>query len=106
MKEPVGVCQPASSATSIYHLLRGQIQALEATGCEVTALAGRDEFSIKVANCGIQIDVAPMVRELSPFRDLSTLIWLVRYFKRGHFDIVHTHTPKAGLLIPLAARLP
>jgi glycosyltransferase involved in cell wall biosynthesis len=105
MKEPVRVCQAASSATSIYHLLRGQIQALEAAGCEVTALSGRDEFSLKAANCGIQIDIAPMVRELSPFRDLSTLIWLVRYLKRGHFDIVHTHTPKAGLLIPLAARI-
>jgi glycosyltransferase involved in cell wall biosynthesis len=102
---PIRVCQAASSATSIYHLLRGQIQALSAAGCEVRALSGRDEFTIKAADSGIAIDVAPMVRELSPWRDFAALLWLVRYFKRSRFDIVHTHTPKAGLLVPMAARM-
>lgn len=105
MKEPVRVCQAASSATSVYHLLRGQIQALTEAGCEVRALSGRDGFSAKMRNTEIAWDVAPMVRELSPFRDFVTLLWLIRFFKRGRFDIVHTHTPKAGLLVPMAARM-
>ncbi|MGA2084594.1 MAG: glycosyltransferase family 4 protein [Terracidiphilus sp.] len=101
----VRICQAASSGVSIYYLLRGQIQALVSAGCDVRALSGRDEYSIKAVNAGISLDIAPMVRELSLWRDFAALLWLVRYFKRNRFDIVHSHTPKAGLIVPLAARI-
>ena len=38
-------------------------------------------------------------------RDLGALARLLRHFRRGTFDIVHTHTPKPGLLGQLAARM-
>lgn len=50
-------------------------------------------------------DEGPICRELSPCRDVYALTWLVRYFRHHRYDVVHTHTPKAGLIGPLAARL-
>ncbi|MBL9188116.1 MAG: glycosyltransferase family 4 protein [Opitutaceae bacterium] len=44
-------------------------------------------------------------RAVSPLRDLRALLALRRLFRREHFDLVHSFTPKAGLLAMLAARL-
>jgi glycosyltransferase involved in cell wall biosynthesis len=102
---PIRVCQAASAAISVYYLLRGQIQALAAAGYEVRAVSGADDWTAKNVSVGLVADIAPMVRELSPVRDAIAFVWLVRYFRRWRFDVVHTHTPKAGLIAPLAARI-
>lgn len=44
-------------------------------------------------------------RKVSPWRDLFALYQLVRLFRRYNFKIVHSVTPKAGLLAMLAAFL-
>ena len=46
-----------------------------------------------------------MTRNLTPLADLVSLWRLWRVMRRERFTIVHTHTPKAGLLGQLAARL-
>jgi glycosyltransferase involved in cell wall biosynthesis len=46
-----------------------------------------------------------MTRQFTPFADLVSLWQLYRVLKRERFTIVHTHTPKPGLLGQLAARL-
>lgn len=47
----------------------------------------------------------PMERHISPLRDLKALLRLVRVFRRERPLMVHSMTPKAGLLCMLAARL-
>ncbi|MFN3639958.1 MAG: glycosyltransferase, partial [Flavobacterium sp.] len=44
-------------------------------------------------------------RQIAPLSDLKALLQLYVYFKKNRPDIVHTHTPKAGLLGMLAARM-
>ena len=46
-----------------------------------------------------------LVRELSPFKDLMAVIKLRRFFKQEQFDVVHTHSSKAGIIGRLAAHL-
>ncbi len=44
-----------------------------------------------------------LTREICPFNDLKALFDLYNYFKREKFDIVHTHSSKAGIIGRIAA---
>ena len=46
----------------------------------------------------------PMARKIAPFSDLKSLFELIRIFRKEHPDMVHSITPKAGLLSMMAAR--
>lgn len=50
-------------------------------------------------------EVAELVRDISPVKDLVALLKIYRIIRRGRFDIVHTHSSKAGILGRVAARL-
>lgn len=63
---------------------------------------GSIEDTVRAA--GIEILREPaLVRPIAPVRDLLALHRLTRLFRRRKYDIVHTHTSKAGLLGRLAA---
>ncbi|RDI76250.1 Glycosyltransferase [Gaiella occulta] len=49
--------------------------------------------------------IPQLVREPSPRSDLVALARLYRLIRAGRFDVVHTHTSKAGVLGRLAAQL-
>lgn len=54
---------------------------------------------------GIRVEAININRNISLFKDLKTLYKFYTFFKKEKPEIVHTHTPKAGLLGMLAARL-
>jgi glycosyltransferase involved in cell wall biosynthesis len=58
----------------------------------------------KFENEGIKVRVINMVREVSPLRDALSLLQLYFYLRGRSFDVVHTHSSKAGMLGRLAAR--
>jgi glycosyltransferase involved in cell wall biosynthesis len=54
---------------------------------------------------GVETIGVPMTRAITPVKDLKALWQLYRIFKKEKPLIVHTHTPKAGLLGMMAAKL-
>jgi len=50
-----------------------------------------------------RIEFASLRREISPLHDMRALLALIRLLRTRRFDIVHTHTSKAGALGRLAA---
>lgn len=73
---------------------------------EVTAISSDHGTLEKIGKkLGIRTHAIEMTRKITPFRDLQSLWQMYRYFKKENPDIVHTHTPKAGLIGMLAARL-
>jgi glycosyltransferase involved in cell wall biosynthesis len=50
------------------------------------------------------IEMPDLVREVSPLRDLAAFRQLWRLIRDRRYDIVHTHTAKAGMLGRFAAR--
>lgn len=53
---------------------------------------------------GISATVVPFAlhRKIAPFQDLCAFFNLILFFRRNHFELVHSITPKAGLLAMLA----
>ena len=98
------VAQVAAADISIEVLLAPQIRALQAAGHEVTAVCGPGPRVEHIRAAGIAVEVVDMHRELSPAADLRCLRQLRALFRERRFDVAHTHTPKAGILGPIAAR--
>lgn len=84
---------------------RGLLRELSAD-YEVIALASPDSHLAELGRReGVKAVGVRMKREISPFSDLLSLVRLIRVLRRERPDILHTMTPKAGLLGMLAARL-
>jgi glycosyltransferase involved in cell wall biosynthesis len=77
---------------SLEKLLSGQIRYMEEKGFEMyTASFG--EFNYKS-----HYNITHLRRAIKPFHDILALVQIIRLILRVKPDIVHTHTPKAGLL--------
>ncbi|NYI50807.1 glycosyltransferase family 4 protein [Macellibacteroides fermentans] len=71
---------------------------------EVIGLSSPGESLDKVGiREGIRTISIPMERRISPFKDINSLLLLIRTFYKEKPYIVHSMTPKAGLLCMLAS---
>ena len=95
----------ATVPSSLNSLLKGQLKFLNET-FEVTAISGEGEDLEEVKRReGVNTFAIAMSRPIAPLKDLSSLLKLYRLFKREKPTIVHSITPKAGLLSMLAAKM-
>lgn len=90
---------------SLNILLKGQLRYLNQF-YSVTAISGEgtDMQAVKQRE-KVKINSIEMAREISPLQDLRSLYSLYRYFKQEKPDIIHSITPKAGLLSMIAGKL-
>ena len=70
-------------------------------------LEGREGALLShIHNPGVRIVKDPrIVRNLSPLKDLQALFFLKKFFEEEKFDVVHTHSSKAGILGRIAAHM-
>lgn len=84
----------------------GHISFLQAHGFRVQAVTSPGPLNKQFGDYEqIPVYRIPMSRSVSPLRDVVALYRLWRLFRAIKPEIVHSHTPKAGLLGTLAARL-
>ncbi|WP_456441527.1 glycosyltransferase family 4 protein [Psychroserpens sp.] len=73
---------------------------------EVIGISGDGDALAEVRkNEEIDTHIIEMTRTITPLKDLKATIKLYKFFKSEKPFIVHTHTPKAGTLGMLAARM-
>ncbi len=100
------VAHVAAIDGTLRYLLLNQLRWLAGAGYEVCAISSPGPEVPAIEAAGIRHIAVPMTRRaLTPWADLRALWRLWKTFRRERFTIVHTHTPKAGLLGRLAARL-
>lgn len=87
-------------------LMRGQLAMLRDRGFDVTVVSTPcGELDLVARREGVATIGVPMDREITPVRDLITVLRLYRIMRRLKPDIVNAGTPKAGMLGSLAAWL-
>jgi glycosyltransferase involved in cell wall biosynthesis len=83
---------------------RGQLGYMQARGLRVHALSspGVDLHAFAEQE-GVSVIAVEMPRRITPLRDLSAVVKILREMRRVRPAIVHAHTPKGGLLGMVAA---
>ena len=99
------IIRTSTVASSLDILVKGQLRFLNQY-FEVIAVSGADKHLESVRQReGVKVHSIPMKRPISPIQDLISLYRLYAFFRKEKPDIVHSMTPKAGLLSMIAARL-
>lgn len=84
--------------------LKHQIATLGAHGGKVSVVTSDEpEMSLLHGLSGVTCVAIDIPRSIAPWRDLLALIRLYQFFRRERIQIAHSTTPKAGLLVALAA---
>ena len=95
----------ATVPMSLNILLKGQLAHL-AKHYDMTAISGAGKDLDEVAEReGVRTHAIGMERQIAPLKDLLSLLRLYRYFRKEKPDIIHSLTPKAGLLSMMAGRM-
>ncbi len=90
---------------SLRYLLLNQLRSIQQSGYDVMTISSPGPHCPALRAARIRHIPVPISRNLNPVADLISLWRLYRVIRRERFTIVHTHTPKPGLLGQLAARL-
>jgi glycosyltransferase involved in cell wall biosynthesis len=103
-KKPVKLVRITTVPISLEKLLQGQMRFMTESGFDVcmisSAYADRKQLEQKEKSRYITVN---MTRSISPFSDLLSLFRIIWVLLKEKPVIVHTHTPKAGLLGMMAA---
>ena len=90
---------------SLDKLLHGQLRFMSAY-YEVIALSSDKEYLSRVGDReGVRTFPLEMSRKITPIADLLAIIKLFFFLRKEKPLIVHSHTPKAGLVTMIAANL-
>jgi lipopolysaccharide/colanic/teichoic acid biosynthesis glycosyltransferase/glycosyltransferase involved in cell wall biosynthesis len=95
-----------TSPKALRSFFQTQIRFLSSAGFGIQVISSPgDELEDCRWNLGLPMHAIRMHRRISPLADLAALVRLVLKLRQLRPAMVHTHTPKAGLLGMLAARL-
>lgn len=90
---------------SLEKLLSGQLRYMNSFYKVIGVSSDRENLQKLTEKEGIAVFPIEMTRKITPFQDLKAVWEMYRYFKHTKPFIVHSHTPKAGIIAMLAAKL-
>ena len=97
------IIRTSTVSTSLNTFCRGTLRRLAQTYDVVAVSTPDDELHEMAQREGVRVVGFAMRRPISPLYDLRSLLGLIRVFRRERPDMVHSITPKAGLLSMIAA---
>jgi glycosyltransferase involved in cell wall biosynthesis len=100
------ICRIATVPFYLAAHLKGQVEFLQTVGADVVLVSSPGSELRKLNfGMGLSHQTIRIPRNIAPIEDIRALVRLIRLFRRNHFDLVHSTTPKAGLLTAIAARI-
>ena len=104
-KMTISVLQLCAVDFTVRNFLRPLIYHLEQQGYDVTAACSKGEYFPELKADGIHIVDIPISRSMNVLKHAKSSWILYRRLKKNRFDIIHVHTPIAGLIGRFAAKL-
>ena len=98
-----GLCFVVSVPMTAVAFLNGHIDYLS-SDYEITVVCNFDGTEKHISK-NAQLKNIRIARKISPISDLRAVYSLARFLKKGNFQIVHSVTPKAGLITAMAGWL-
>jgi glycosyltransferase involved in cell wall biosynthesis len=103
---PVRLAHITTVDLSLRFLLRDQLLAFRTAGFEVFGVSAPGPWVDDLRREGVEhVPVPSLERRWNPTGDVRALVRLIALLREIRPTIVHTHTPKAGVLGRIAARL-
>jgi glycosyltransferase involved in cell wall biosynthesis len=99
------IAHVATVDVSLKALLRPQVAHLCAQGYDVEMIASVGPHTEALREAGFTVRNVRISRRIDPVGDAISTLCLARLFRAQRYDLVHTHTSKAGFVGRLAARL-
>lgn len=104
--KPLKIARITTVPFALQNHLRGQICATLAAGYDLTLISSNGpEVALLSTIPGVRFHPIEIPRKISLLHDLAALWHLFNHFRRERYDIVHSMTPKAGMLTAIAAFL-
>jgi glycosyltransferase involved in cell wall biosynthesis len=100
----IKLCRVTTVAQSLWSLMRGQLEFMQGQGFNVLAVSSPSPLLERITReRSIATRAVDMTRTITPMKDLGSARALACLFAHEQPAIVHSHTPKAGLLAMAAA---
>lgn len=105
MKKPIKVAHTATSYQSVVTILDSKLRALDKyDGLDVSVISSPPEKDER-RNPAVRFIAVPMARSIKPLSDLKSTWQLYKILKSEKFDVVHSHTSKAGFISAVAGKM-
>jgi glycosyltransferase involved in cell wall biosynthesis len=96
--EKVRLLRITTVPISLATLLNGQPEFFTQHNFDVLTVSSDGPEVNQLLQLGVKHQVIAMTRKITPFQDIMALFRLIQLIRTFRPNIVHTHTPKAGLL--------
>lgn len=100
--EKIKIIRAVTASQSI-GFFEPMVKDLQGRGYEIVSVSSPGESLIRLREKGVKVIEVPMERRISMFRDLMSLMRMISVFREEKPFMVHSMTPKAGMLCMLAA---
>ena len=83
----------------------GQLKIYKEEGRDIILASSRDEFFSKIQELDLPFEGLNICRAISPLRDLISIYQLIKIIQKTRPHILHSSTPKAGLICAISGIL-
>ena len=90
---------------SLEKLLSGQLQFMSSHYDVIAVSSDKQKLEALGKSQNVAVFLLEMTRQITPLKDILAVVKLYFFLKKTKPFIVHTHTPKAGIVGMLAAKL-
>lgn len=102
VQKKIKICQVCAVDFTFEYFLNQLILKQKKIGWDVTCLSTKGKYLNYLNKIGFKVKAINIARNFNIIDKLNTIVLFYKYFKQEKFDIIHTHTPLASMLVRIS----